>query len=129
MNRQFGMPMGPMRLADLVGGDISLHVGANFVENFADRVYTSQLIPMLNEAKRLGEKTGAAALTPLDRAQRTYPHTHIHSTGTTHTNRPTYMHRTDLSTCGQCCLCTRPDSRLQIPTGNGGVATTAVFPG
>ena len=99
MNRQFGMPMGPMRLADLVGGDISLHVGANFVENFADRVYTSQLIPMLNEAKRLGEKTGAAALTPLDRAQRTYPHTHIHSTGTTHTNRPTYMHRTDLPTC------------------------------
>jgi len=58
VNRQFGMPMGPMRLADLVGGDISLHVGANFVENFADRVYTSQLIPMLNEAKRLGEKTG-----------------------------------------------------------------------
>ena len=58
VNRQFGMPMGPMRLADLVGGDISLHVGANFVENFSDRVYTSQLIPMLNEAKRLGEKTG-----------------------------------------------------------------------
>jgi 3-hydroxyacyl-CoA dehydrogenase len=58
VNKQFGMPMGPMRLMDLVGGDISLHVGANFVENFADRVYTSHLIPLLNDAKRLGEKTG-----------------------------------------------------------------------
>jgi len=58
VSRQFGMPMGPLRLADLVGGDVSLHVGANFVQNFSNRVYQSALIPMLNEAKRLGEKTG-----------------------------------------------------------------------
>ena len=37
---------------------MSLHVGANFVENFSDRVYQSKLIPLLNEAQRLGEKTG-----------------------------------------------------------------------
>ncbi|KXZ50410.1 hypothetical protein GPECTOR_16g584 [Gonium pectorale] len=55
---KFGMPMGPFRLNDLVGSDIGLHVGANFVTSFADRVYVSRLIPALNEAKRLGEKTG-----------------------------------------------------------------------
>lgn len=54
----FGMPMGPFRLNDLVGSDIGLHVGKNFVEAFAERVYASHLIPLLNEHKRLGEKTG-----------------------------------------------------------------------
>jgi 3-hydroxyacyl-CoA dehydrogenase len=38
--------------------DIGLHVGKNFVESFPERVYTSSLIPSLNEAKRLGEKSG-----------------------------------------------------------------------
>ncbi len=33
-------------------------MGANFVTSFPDRVYVSRLIPALNEAKRLGEKTG-----------------------------------------------------------------------
>ena len=31
------MPMGPFRLNDLVGSDIGLHVGKNFVESFAER--------------------------------------------------------------------------------------------
>ncbi|GBF93062.1 hypothetical protein Rsub_05673 [Raphidocelis subcapitata] len=56
---EFGMPMGPFRLNDLVGSDIGLHVGRNFVESFSERVYVSHLIPSLNDAKRLGEKTGA----------------------------------------------------------------------
>lgn len=34
----FGMPMGPFRLNDLVGSDIGLHVGKNFVESFSERV-------------------------------------------------------------------------------------------
>uniref|UniRef100_A0A7R9VSF7 3-hydroxyacyl-CoA dehydrogenase n=1 Tax=Chlamydomonas euryale TaxID=1486919 RepID=A0A7R9VSF7_9CHLO len=55
----FGMPMGPFRLSDLVGSDIGMHVGKNFVESFSDRVYVSQLIPLLNQHKRLGEKTGS----------------------------------------------------------------------
>jgi enoyl-CoA hydratase/3-hydroxyacyl-CoA dehydrogenase len=50
--------MGPFRLSDLVGGDIGLHVGANFMTSFPDRVTKSSLIPLMNEAKRLGEKTG-----------------------------------------------------------------------
>ena len=45
-------------LNDLVGSDIGLHVGKNFVEAFSERVYISYLIPLLNEKKRLGEKTG-----------------------------------------------------------------------
>eukprot|EP00854_Cymbomonas_tetramitiformis_P018997 gene18997-22709_t len=52
------MPMGPYRLSDLVGGDIGMHVGKNFVEAFPDRVYGGTLLPKLNELKRLGEKTG-----------------------------------------------------------------------
>ncbi|KAI8468942.1 MAG: ClpP/crotonase-like domain-containing protein [Monoraphidium minutum] len=55
----FGMPMGPFRLNDLVGSDIGLHVGKNFVEAFAERVYVSHLIPSLFDAGRLGEKSGA----------------------------------------------------------------------
>jgi hypothetical protein len=35
---KFGMPMGPFRLNDLVGSDIGLHVGKNFVESFGERV-------------------------------------------------------------------------------------------
>mmetsp|Transcript_29048 Transcript_29048/g.78230 ORF Transcript_29048/g.78230 Transcript_29048/m.78230 type:complete len:724 (+) Transcript_29048:54-2225(+) len=54
----FGMPMGPFRLNDLVGSDVGFHVGKNFLDSFPDRVYISQLIPMMNQLKRLGEKTG-----------------------------------------------------------------------
>ena len=52
------MPMGPFRLNDLVGSDIGYHVGKNFVESFSERVYISELIPLLNQHKRLGEKSG-----------------------------------------------------------------------
>lgn len=56
---KFGMPMGPFRLSDLVGGDVGVHVGMNIMESFPDRVYPATLIPSLVAAKRLGEKTGA----------------------------------------------------------------------
>eukprot|EP00879_Flechtneria_rotunda_P030936 GHRR01033692.1.p1 GENE.GHRR01033692.1~~GHRR01033692.1.p1 ORF type:complete len:189 (-),score=39.02 GHRR01033692.1:116-682(-) len=39
--------------------DIGLHVGKNFVESFPERVYVSQVFPLLVEAKRLGEKSGS----------------------------------------------------------------------
>ncbi|BDA49067.1 Peroxisomal fatty acid beta-oxidation multifunctional protein [Coccomyxa sp. Obi] len=55
----FGMPMGPFRLSDLVGADVGLHVGKNFLESFPERTYPANLIAKLNEAKRLGEKTGS----------------------------------------------------------------------
>jgi enoyl-CoA hydratase/3-hydroxyacyl-CoA dehydrogenase len=55
----FGMPMGPFRLSDLVGSDIGLHVGKNFVDSFPQRVFVSSIFPLLVEAKRLGEKSGS----------------------------------------------------------------------
>lgn len=51
------------RLNDLVGSDIGLHVGKNFVESFPERVYVSHIIPLLNQHKRLGEKTGSGFYT------------------------------------------------------------------
>jgi 3-hydroxyacyl-CoA dehydrogenase len=42
-----------------VGGDVGLHVGANFISSFPERVVRSELIPLLNKASRLGEKTGS----------------------------------------------------------------------
>lgn len=54
----FGMPMGPFRLADLVGIDIGLHVGKNFVDSFPERVYISTLLQHMHESGRLGEKSG-----------------------------------------------------------------------
>ena len=36
-----------------------MHVGSNFIESFPERVYKPHIILALNEAKRLGEKTGA----------------------------------------------------------------------
>ena len=55
----FGMPMGPFRLSDLVGADIGLHVGKNFLDSFPERCYPARAILLLNEHKRLGEKTGS----------------------------------------------------------------------
>jgi len=54
----FGMPMGPFRLSDLVGADIGLHVGKNFINEWPERNYKAFIINMLNEHKMLGEKTG-----------------------------------------------------------------------
>jgi enoyl-CoA hydratase/3-hydroxyacyl-CoA dehydrogenase len=51
--------MGPFRLSDLVGADIGLHVGKNFLDSFPERCYPARIIVLLNERKRLGEKTQA----------------------------------------------------------------------
>lgn len=56
---QFGMPMGPFRLSDLVGADVGYHVGSNFLESFPERCYPARIIALLNDKKRLGEKTGS----------------------------------------------------------------------
>eukprot|EP00475_Leptophrys_vorax_P025122 TRINITY_DN3507_c0_g1_i1.p1 TRINITY_DN3507_c0_g1~~TRINITY_DN3507_c0_g1_i1.p1 ORF type:complete len:728 (-),score=81.30 TRINITY_DN3507_c0_g1_i1:192-2375(-) len=56
--KAFGMPMGPFRLADLVGMQVGLAVGTQFFTAFPDRAYKAALIPLLVEAKRFGEKSG-----------------------------------------------------------------------
>ncbi|XWS14100.1 hypothetical protein CRYUN_Cryun36dG0094100 [Craigia yunnanensis] len=52
---KFGMPMGPFRLADLVGFGVAIATGMQFVENFPERTYKSMLIPIMQEDKRAGE--------------------------------------------------------------------------
>ncbi|KAK6930185.1 Enoyl-CoA hydratase/isomerase [Dillenia turbinata] len=54
---KFGMPMGPFRLADLVGFGVAVATGMQYVENFPERVYKSMLIPLMQEDKRAGETT------------------------------------------------------------------------
>ncbi|KAK7821703.1 glyoxysomal fatty acid beta-oxidation multifunctional protein mfp-a [Quercus suber] len=54
---KFGMPMGPFRLADLVGFGVAIATGMQFIENFPERTYKSMLIPLLQEDKRAGETT------------------------------------------------------------------------
>jgi len=56
--KSWGMPMGPFRLADLVGMGVSTAVGAQFVNAFPERVYVSRLFPLLMEAQRFGEQNG-----------------------------------------------------------------------
>ncbi|KAL5782268.1 hypothetical protein ACOSP7_007297 [Xanthoceras sorbifolium] len=53
----FGMPMGPFRLADLVGFGVAIATGMQFIENFPERTYKSMLIPFMQEDKRAGETT------------------------------------------------------------------------
>ncbi|XP_022741326.1 peroxisomal fatty acid beta-oxidation multifunctional protein MFP2-like [Durio zibethinus] len=54
---KFGMPMGPFRLADLVGFGVGIATGMQFIENFPERTYKSMLIPIMQEDKRAGEAT------------------------------------------------------------------------
>ncbi|RDX61094.1 hypothetical protein CR513_60704, partial [Mucuna pruriens] len=54
---KFGMPMGPFRLADLVGFGVAIATGMEFIQNFPERTYKSMLIPLLQEDKRAGETT------------------------------------------------------------------------
>ncbi|KAI5058429.1 hypothetical protein GOP47_0026599 [Adiantum capillus-veneris] len=53
----FGMPMGPFRLADLVGFEVGVAAGSTYIQAYPDRVYKSMLFPMLIADKRLGERT------------------------------------------------------------------------
>jgi 3-hydroxyacyl-CoA dehydrogenase/enoyl-CoA hydratase/3-hydroxybutyryl-CoA epimerase len=53
---EFGMPMGPIELADVVGLDVCLHVGS-ILSNTYNRPQ-AQIIKQLVEQKKLGKKSG-----------------------------------------------------------------------
>ncbi len=57
--KNFGMPMGPIELYDMVGLDIAVHAGQVLCDAFPDRFSGNELLPALMEAGRLGKKTGA----------------------------------------------------------------------
>ncbi|KAG6664262.1 glyoxysomal fatty acid beta-oxidation multifunctional protein MFP-a-like isoform X1 [Carya illinoinensis] len=52
---KFGMPMGPFRLADLVGFGVAIASGMQYAEHFPERTYKSMLVPLMQEDKRAGE--------------------------------------------------------------------------
>jgi 3-hydroxyacyl-CoA dehydrogenase / enoyl-CoA hydratase / 3-hydroxybutyryl-CoA epimerase len=53
---RFGMPMGPVELADVVGLDVALHVGGVLAEAFGRRV--PEILVKQVEQKKLGRKSG-----------------------------------------------------------------------
>jgi len=52
----FGMPMGPLRLIDEVGVDVSQHVADTLAARYADRMTTPRVLARLLEAKLLDRK-------------------------------------------------------------------------
>jgi 3-hydroxyacyl-CoA dehydrogenase/enoyl-CoA hydratase/3-hydroxybutyryl-CoA epimerase len=56
VGKDFGMPMGPIELTDVVGLDVSLHVGRVLAEAFNRRV--PDILVKLVEQKKLGRKSG-----------------------------------------------------------------------
>ncbi|OAY72100.1 Glyoxysomal fatty acid beta-oxidation multifunctional protein MFP-a [Ananas comosus] len=52
---RFGMPMGPFRLADLVGFGVAVATAMQYLQSFPERCYKSMLIPLMFEDKRIGE--------------------------------------------------------------------------
>jgi 3-hydroxyacyl-CoA dehydrogenase/enoyl-CoA hydratase/3-hydroxybutyryl-CoA epimerase len=56
--KEFGMPMGPLRLVDEVGVDIANHAGRALHEAFGDRLALSPPLAALAATDRLGRKNG-----------------------------------------------------------------------
>jgi 3-hydroxyacyl-CoA dehydrogenase / enoyl-CoA hydratase / 3-hydroxybutyryl-CoA epimerase len=57
--KEFGMPMGPLRLIDEVGIDVSRHAGAALHEALGDRLSPSPALVALGNTQRLGKKGGS----------------------------------------------------------------------
>ncbi len=56
--KRFGMPMGPLRLVDEVGIDVSRHAGTALHDGLGDRFEPSRALSALGETDRLGRKGG-----------------------------------------------------------------------
>lgn len=55
----FGMPMGPLRLIDEVGVDVSLHVARTLAAHFGERMKIPTVLNKMLDAKMFGRKSGA----------------------------------------------------------------------
>ncbi len=56
---EWGMPMGPFTLMDMLGIDVCGHVGEYLYAEYGDRMTPARLFEKLIEAERMGEKSGA----------------------------------------------------------------------
>jgi len=61
--KDFGMPMGPLRLIDEIGIDVSRHAGASLHEALGDRLAPSPALVALGQTNRLGRKGGSGFYT------------------------------------------------------------------
>lgn len=57
--KSFGMPMGPLRLIDEVGGDVAGHVARHQAEHFPGRIVVPEALAQMAAAGMLGKKTSA----------------------------------------------------------------------
>ena len=71
--KNFGMPMGPLELFDVVGLDTAQHAGRTMHDAFPDRVVDSPLIASLVAAGRLGQKSGAGFYSYRNKRKRAEP--------------------------------------------------------
>jgi len=55
---EFGMPMGPLRLIDEVGVDVSNHVAADLASKFSDRMHCPEVLAKMLTDQLLGKKCG-----------------------------------------------------------------------
>ena len=55
---QWGMPMGPLRLIDEIGVDITVDIAGTLEKAFGARDRTPQILRKMHEAKMLGRKSG-----------------------------------------------------------------------
>jgi 3-hydroxyacyl-CoA dehydrogenase/enoyl-CoA hydratase/3-hydroxybutyryl-CoA epimerase/3-hydroxyacyl-CoA dehydrogenase/enoyl-CoA hydratase/3-hydroxybutyryl-CoA epimerase/enoyl-CoA isomerase len=56
--KDFGMPMGPITLYDVVGLDVAVHAGRIMLEAFPDRVVPAEILQRLFDRGRFGQKVG-----------------------------------------------------------------------
>jgi 3-hydroxyacyl-CoA dehydrogenase len=56
---QWGWPMGPFTLMDMLGLDVCVHVGDYLAEEYGQRMQTAALMSRLVKMGRLGDKSGA----------------------------------------------------------------------
>ena len=54
-----GQPLGPLRMADMIGLDVALHAGTTIAAAYSSRMQIAPLLGALVAAGRLGHKTGA----------------------------------------------------------------------
>ena len=56
---EWGMPMGPLRLIDEIGIDVTIDIGDTLEKAYGQRDHVAAILHRMREAKMLGRKTGA----------------------------------------------------------------------
>jgi len=71
--KDFGMPMGPITLYDVIGLDTAFYAGRVMYEAFPDRTAASPILAAMVKAGRLGQKSGAGFFAYKDKSGRGTP--------------------------------------------------------